>query len=634
MYDWFRRQRTDWSAGLGAPAVPVHAHMGSALDYLRRHELEAYTARGKDRKRLLSNLQDRICDDRNIIVAIQRIVHYGGKAAGPDMIRAQDLAASDWGAVARTVREVLRRGHKKGPTRTATIGRKKRPIQIQSLADRIIDRAAVQILGPVFEVEHQHAFCRKGASVTLSLAALDLAIRAVQPRALIVQDIRNAYGSIPRERLWQNLPQIPPATKDLIKEIVGSSGSSLGIPQGIACGPMLLNQFIARIMRSKSDVLGQWWGNYLDDMVVHAINDPLEVARQLERHLRGNGFLAKWPAESACKSRSEKFGLLGFEAWWDKRLWLAISKDSWSNLELHLSRSAACVDAQQSINGLIDSFLWKVGLAHPTTSWPTIWSRISQLVDSLGYAVPEPTKARATWERGFRHYIRSFRLVWSNTANKSVSAGRSAPSIFSVNSLILGRRRAAPAARCQSFSDSFNAYTDGSYLASIDRGGWAYFLCQGNGDWSGWLRFGYIQRTTSVRMELWAVYRALMATTVGSRLNIFSDSTFVIDGFRELNHRALWRFRPSSRNARGKAYPRLWSRVNEEVNRRIVTCQKVRAHSGNIRNDLCDLAASLAARNRVDGEIYLDRNAFLGVELRTIVEDAFAKVMQQRPWPT
>lgn len=130
------------------------------------------------------------------------------------------------------------------------------------------------------------------------------------------------------------------------------------------------------------------------------------------------------------------------------------------------------------------------------------------------------------------------------------------------------------------------AYTDGACSGNPGPGGWGVVLISGahRKELSG----GEVQ-TTNNRMELTAAIKALEALKRSSRIEIVTDSTYVVRGMTEWLHG--WR-RRGWRRAGGELENRdLWQRLYELSLTHEVTWKWVRGHAGNELNEVADKLA-------------------------------------------
>ena len=131
-------------------------------------------------------------------------------------------------------------------------------------------------------------------------------------------------------------------------------------------------------------------------------------------------------------------------------------------------------------------------------------------------------------------------------------------------------------------------YTDGACLGNPGPGGWAWAVPDGP------FASGAADRTTNQRMEIQAALEAVK--TLGGRLEVISDSTYVVNCFRDRWFEG-WRARGWLNKAKKPVANRdLWEPLVDLVEQRgDVTFSWVKGHSGDVMNDLVDRLAVEAA---------------------------------------
>ena len=132
--------------------------------------------------------------------------------------------------------------------------------------------------------------------------------------------------------------------------------------------------------------------------------------------------------------------------------------------------------------------------------------------------------------------------------------------------------------------------------------------CSGNpgpGGWGAILRYGGVEKelsggeaaTTNNRMELTGVIRALEALKESCRVELYSDSKYVVDALKKgwaLKWRANgWR-KPDKKEALN---PDLWARLLELCDLHELHCHWVKGHAENEFNNRCD-ALAVAQRDK------------------------------------
>jgi ribonuclease HI len=141
-------------------------------------------------------------------------------------------------------------------------------------------------------------------------------------------------------------------------------------------------------------------------------------------------------------------------------------------------------------------------------------------------------------------------------------------------------------------------FTDGACSGNPGPGGWAYILRHPS---SGREReaSGGEAMTTNNRMELMAVIEGLGALNKPSRVELWSDSQYVLKGLKEWIKG--WKAK-GWRTADKKPVKNvdLWQRLDELAAQHTVTFHWVRGHDDHPENERCDQLA-VAARERIAG---------------------------------
>ena len=133
-------------------------------------------------------------------------------------------------------------------------------------------------------------------------------------------------------------------------------------------------------------------------------------------------------------------------------------------------------------------------------------------------------------------------------------------------------------------------FTDGACRGNPGPGGWAAILRSGGHEKE---IFGGEDATTNNRMELTAAIKGLEALKKRSRVTLYTDSRYVMDGLQ------LWlpRWKANGWKTADKKPVKnddLWRTLEEAVSRHDVAWRWVEGHSGHPENERADALARAA----------------------------------------
>lgn len=136
-------------------------------------------------------------------------------------------------------------------------------------------------------------------------------------------------------------------------------------------------------------------------------------------------------------------------------------------------------------------------------------------------------------------------------------------------------------------------FTDGACSGNPGPGGWAFVL-RHPASGKEIERSGAERDTTNNRMELTAVIEGLAALTSPSRVELYSDSQYVLKGLKEWL--ASWKRRGWRTSAKKPVKNEdLWRRLDELSSTHDIQFHWIRGHQGHPENERCDELA-VAAR--------------------------------------
>lgn len=144
-----------------------------------------------------------------------------------------------------------------------------------------------------------------------------------------------------------------------------------------------------------------------------------------------------------------------------------------------------------------------------------------------------------------------------------------------------------------------NIYTDGACSGNPGAGGWGAVLIYGENEKR--LQGGE-ELTTNNRMELMAAIKGLEALKRPCKVNLYSDSAYLVNAFNQ-GWLKNWQ-RNGWKTAKKEPVENqdLWQRLLALAQIHDITWIKVKGHSDNYYNNLCDQLAVEAAAKYKKGE--------------------------------
>jgi len=137
-------------------------------------------------------------------------------------------------------------------------------------------------------------------------------------------------------------------------------------------------------------------------------------------------------------------------------------------------------------------------------------------------------------------------------------------------------------------------YTDGACSGNPGDGGWGAVLRFGGNEKD---ISGFEENTTNNRMELTAAIEALNALKEPCEVELYSDSAYLINGFRE-KWVENWKFNGWINSKKDEVKNiELWKLLDELNSKHQISWMKVKGHSDNEFNNRCDKLATDEIRN-------------------------------------
>ncbi len=579
-YEQRKRRRADRDGRISADA-----HEGTPDDFLRRHGREARQAAQDSKKRrrdfASSRLLKRVADSRNMYIAIRSLRNNSQKTSpGPDGLRLEELTYAECWNLARTLASTIREGtYRPGHVTRIHIpknsGQGTRTLEIASEADRVVERAILQILQPLVDPNFDsYSFgFRPGLGREHALVALE---SLTEPGGIwITEDLKDAFEHVPHARLLDVLRShgLDSALIGLIERIIRRNGRRRGIPQGSPLSPLLLNlycdHFIDKPWRRRNP--GTPLLRYADDLMIISPNATQAVAdRELMQQLTRAAGL---PLKKELQVIETEPRSIHQEQWTEwlgfrirpvsrKRIETRLGLKALDTLQAHLEEQIPVPPGYSSIIQIVRGWVDQQGPCFPCEE--DILSGYSKIVSVIGKVVPDevtPTlleKLQGWWEKAFCRFEELRRVLLLEEKQRQAGGGSAGRHFDSAK---IGRSGGVPDSGTPPLSTpNVLLYVSGGCLRNPGPGGWAYIL-ENSAEYGRFSRAESRSRLTGARAELMAVIRGLERLDFASRVTVVTASEYVVRGIEEWLprwRRNDWRFR-NGKKPKNRA---LWYRLD------------------------------------------------------------------------
>ena len=327
-------------------------HTWSNEEWLKQHQrlCDEALEQGEDAVRLITgSLFDRITDPqlRPLLVAWDHVHKRSGSTPGVDGLTTDMFTESQKCDYLRQVwRSIVDGTYSHDGTRIYRLRKKDgtyREIQIPTLADRVVQRAIVEVLQPLLDRQfYPWSFgYRPRLSRFHALAAAESLAESGRTEWL-VQDLANAFDRVPIERALQVLqtythdPRIITLARNAL-----SMGNACGLMQGGPLSPLLMNTYLTPLVDQKWIAVHPELAHvrFADNFLIacRSVDEAEEARRDFKTLLLPAGFRLKKPKPGECTirrlDRGQSANFLGFDVTLSSSgLLFSIPADSWEAL--------------------------------------------------------------------------------------------------------------------------------------------------------------------------------------------------------------------------------------------------------------------------------------------------------------
>jgi RNA-directed DNA polymerase len=254
---------------------------------------------------------DVIASVENLKLAWDHMAKFGGEAAGPNRKSFRHYSrVQSWSEIERLHKTLELGSYRHGEVREASMpkrpsGTGTRPLAIPDTHDRVVGRAEVQIIEPLFQPRFDdRSFCRSGRGPWPALAAAKRIAEEENRWLWISEDIQGAFDNVPLGRLFEVFFAAIPSSRllDLIRRSVDDQRAK-ALWQGAPLSPLLMNVYLDVVVdrpwrRLHPDVPLL---RYMDDLLILccADDDAETLHRDLSNFVEGAGLQLKYRFDAA-----------------------------------------------------------------------------------------------------------------------------------------------------------------------------------------------------------------------------------------------------------------------------------------------------------------------------------------------
>jgi len=357
-----------------------------------------------------------ITDERNLRVAWDYLAAYGGQSPGPNGLRYADLAEHEVWSLMRCLRDAIRASiYHPGPIRRIRIpklsGSGHRIIALQNIEDRVVARAIVQIIQPILDPKFDAASFgyRPGLSRTHAVATAEMHVTSARLTCWIVDDGRDAFDQISRNRLLDVLKMTLPDNVTEFIQLVMTTDSRRGVRQGSPLSPLLLNVYLDHFLDQP------WRRRHPEDSLIRSADDILiccenvgqaqKAYQDLKKMMTAAGMPLKGDEATAIHnlSRGQNADWLGYQLnYRADDLVCRIAERAWKALPLRLEHAHSKPCSPLVANQIIKGWFDQLGPCFRYEHIDDVVGRVRGIAADVAFdEIPTNRQLRQRWRAAF-----------------------------------------------------------------------------------------------------------------------------------------------------------------------------------------------------------------------------------------
>ena len=369
-----------------------------------------------------------ITDERNLRAAWNYLAAYGGQSPGPNGLRYADLSEYETWSLLRCLREAIRTDlYRPGPVRKIRIpkisGAGHRTIWLQNIEDRVVARAITQIIQPILDPKFDAASFgyRPRLSRIHALAIAEVNVTSARRTCLVVDDGKNAFDNISRNRLLDVLRLTLPDNVTEFIQLVMTTDSRRGVRQGSPLSPLMLNVYLDHFLDKP------WRKRHQDEPLIRSADDILigcenvghaqKAYRDLEKMMTAAGMPLKGSEGTAIQdlSRGLNADWLGYRLRYrGDELVCSIADRGWAALPHRLAHAHSKPCSPLVANQVIEGWMDQLGPCFRYEHTADVISRVRSIAADLAFdEIPTNQQLRRRWRSAFDRWCAVRRQICS-----------------------------------------------------------------------------------------------------------------------------------------------------------------------------------------------------------------------------
>lgn len=414
-------------------------HRGDQEAFARKYDKiaeKAVNAGAAGVRGLAPRLLDYIAEAKNLKTAWNYLAARGGRAPGADGARYSFYGDAEAWGLCRELGKAIRTGaYRPGPERIVSITKESgcgtRELRLPCIADRTVERGAVQILQPLLDpmFDRFSLGFRPGHGVPHAIATAEFVAQHQKRWFWVSHDVKDAFSHVPLARLMDILRKRLPDHRltTFLSACLGSKRP--GLRQGGPLSPLLLNvyldHFLDRVWRKRHPDIPLI--RYADDVLLLCADSAEAVAAEadLRQIVLSAGMHLKAPADEAIQDLSggQTTTWMGFRAYReaDNKLAIELAPAAWARLRGALRRAHERQNSQLVARQIVRGWLHAYAPCYIHEDAGRVCRRIVRTGARIGYEeIPSLDElehlwrlAHARWDRMRKRVRRQLRHVHS-----------------------------------------------------------------------------------------------------------------------------------------------------------------------------------------------------------------------------